>query len=98
VNIAAQRWSFAALPDHAEDAVAIVHSPPRLTPLGVSSTCGFQFQLDSETGGRYLIQKSFGLSSWLPFLDLTNTTGTILLTDPSAGTSAQSFFRASKLD
>jgi len=85
-----------ALPDYAEDLVAIVYPPPRLTPLGVSSAYGFQFQLDSETGGRYLIQKSFDLASWLPFLDITNTTGTVLLTDPSAGTNAQSFFRASR--
>ena len=84
-----------ALPDYAEDLAAIVHPPPRLTPLGISSSNGFQFQLDSETGGHYLIQKSFDLVSWLPFLDITNTTGTILLTDPCAGTSAQSFFRAS---
>jgi hypothetical protein len=85
-----------ALPDYAEDLAAIVYPPPRLAPLGVSSTYGFQFQLDSETGGRYLIQKSFDLASWLPFLDITNTTGTVLLTDPSAGTNAQSFFRASR--
>jgi len=85
-----------ALPDYAEDLVAIVYPPPRLTPLGVSPTDGFQFQLDSETGGHYLMQKSFDLVSWLPFLDLTNTTGTILVTDPSVGINAQSFFRASK--
>jgi len=85
-----------ALPDYAEDLVAIVYPPPRLTPVGASPTYGFQFQLDSETGGHYVIQRSFDLASWLPFLDITNTTGTVLLTDPSAGTNAQSFFRASR--
>ena len=84
-----------ALPDYAEDIAAVVHPPPRLTPLGISSTDGFQFQLDSETGGHYLIQESFDLVSWWPFLAITNTSGTIFLTDPSAGTNAQSFFRAS---
>ena len=84
------------LPDYAEDLVAIVYPPPWLTPVGVSPTYGFQFQLDSETGGHYVIQRSFDLASWFPFLDLTNTTGTILLTDPSTGTNAESFFRASK--
>jgi hypothetical protein len=84
-----------ALPDYTEDVAAIVHPPPRFTPVGLSSTFGFQFGLDSETGGHYLIQRSFDLVSWLPFLDLTNTTGTILVADPSAGTNAQSFFRAS---
>jgi hypothetical protein len=87
-----------ALPDYTEDIAAIMYPPPRLTPMDVSSTYGFQFQLDSETGGHYLIQKSFDLVSWLPFLDVTNTTGTIILTDPSAGTNAQSFFRASKVN
>jgi hypothetical protein len=84
------------LPDYAEDLVAIVYTPPRLTPVGVSPTYGFQFQLDSETGGHYQIQRSFDLANWLPFLDLTNTTGTILLAAPSAVTNARSFFRASK--
>jgi hypothetical protein len=85
-----------ALPDYSEDIAAIVYPPPRLTPVGASSAYGFQFRLDSETGGHYLIQESSNLVSWLPFLDVTNTTGTILLTDSSAGTNAQSFFRASK--
>jgi hypothetical protein len=84
-----------ALPDYAEDLAAIVHSPPRLTPLGISSTDGFQFQLDSETGGHYLIQESFDLVSWWPILAITNTTGTILFTDRFVVTNAQSFFRAS---
>jgi hypothetical protein len=83
------------LPDYAEDLVAIVYPSPRLTPVGVSPTDGFQFQLDSETGGHYVIQRSFDLASWFPFLDLTNTTGTILLTAPSALTNARLFFRAS---
>jgi len=87
-----------ALPDYTEDVAAIVYPPPRFTTVGASSTYGFQFRLDSETGGHYLIQKSFDLVSWLPFLDITNTTGTIFLTDPSAGTNAQSFFRASKVN
>jgi hypothetical protein len=83
------------LPDYAEDIAAIVYPPPRLTPVGVSPAYGFQFQLDSETGGHYQIQRSFDLANWLPFLDVTNTTGTILLAAPSAVTNAQSFFRAS---
>ena len=86
------------LPDFSADLAAIVYPPPRLTPVSVSSTDGFQFRLDSETGGQYLIQKSSDLFSWLPFLDVTNTTGTIVLTDPSVRTNAQSFFRATKVN
>jgi hypothetical protein len=84
------------LPDYTEDLVGIVHLPPRLTPAGVSASYGFQFQLDSETGGHYVIERSFDLASWSPYLDITNRTGTILLTDPSAMTNSQLFFRASK--
>jgi hypothetical protein len=82
------------LPDYAEDLVAILYPPPRLTPVGVSPTYGFQFQLDSETGGHYVIERSFDLANWLPFLDVANTTGTIVLNDPSAETNSSSFFRA----
>jgi hypothetical protein len=84
------------LPDFSADLAGIVYPPPRLTAGGVSPTGGFQFRLDSETGGQYLIQKSSDLFNWLPFLDVTNTTGTIILTDPSAGTNGHSFFRAWK--
>jgi hypothetical protein len=84
------------LPDYTEDLAAIVYSPPQLAAAGSSSTNGFHFRLDSETGGHYLIQQSSDLVTWLPFLDVTNTTGTIFLTDPSATTNAQSFFQAFK--
>jgi hypothetical protein len=52
--------------------------------------------LASETGGRYVIQQSFDLVNWLPYLSLTNTIATIFLTVPSGGTNPQSFFRATK--
>jgi hypothetical protein len=86
------------MPDFAEDLAAIVYPPPRLTPLGFSSTNGFQFRLDSETGGRYLIQESSNLVNWVPFLNFTNTTGTSVLAVPSGETSPQSFFRAVKVN
>ena len=86
------------LPDYTEDLAAIVYPPPHIAEAGLSSTNGFRFRLDSETGGHYLIQRSFNLDSWLPFQDITNTAGTIFLADPSAGTNAQSFFRAFKVD
>jgi hypothetical protein len=84
------------LPEYTEDLAAIVYPPPQLAAAGSSSTNGFRFRLDSETGGHYLIQQSSDLITWLPFLDVTNTTGKIFLTDPSAGTNAQSFFQAFK--
>ena len=86
------------LPAYTEDLAGIVYPPPQIAAAGFSSTNGLRFRLDSETGGHYLIQKSLNLVDWLPFLDVTNTTGTIFLTDPSAGTNPQSFFRASKVN
>ncbi|HKW31139.1 MAG TPA: DUF5060 domain-containing protein, partial [Verrucomicrobiae bacterium] len=53
------------LPDFSEDLVGVVHPPATLTALGMEPTGAFQFQLDSETGGNYLIQKSPDLLTWL---------------------------------
>jgi hypothetical protein len=63
---------------------------------GFSSSDGFQFRLNSETGGQYLIQKSSDLFNWTPFSGITNTTGTMILIDPSIETNTRSFFRAMK--
>ena len=41
------------LPDFAEDLAGIVYPLPRLTALGLDPAGGFQFQLESETGGQY---------------------------------------------
>ena len=86
------------LPDYSEDLAAVLYPPPLLTSMSISSTVGFQFRLDSETGGRYQIQKSGDLSSWTPLLSLTNATGTSLLTDPPGGANSRSFYRAKKVD
>ncbi len=82
------------LPDYTEDLAAVLYPPPRLTPLAFSSTNAFPLRLDSETGGLYLIQRSFNLVSWAPYTNVTNTTGTIILTVPSGATNPVSFFRA----
>jgi len=84
------------MPDFTEDLAAIVYPPPQLASAGFASTNGFQFKLVSETGGHYLIQKSFDLVNWSPLLALTNVTGTMFLSDPSGGISPQSFYRALK--
>ena len=83
-----------SLPDFSEDLAGVVHPPPTLTALGLEPTDAFQFRLDSETGGNYLIQKSADLLTWLDFEGVTNGTGTLLLFDPSAETTPQAFFRA----
>jgi hypothetical protein len=84
------------LPDYTEDLAAILYSPPTLTPLPFSQTNGFQFRLDSETGGRYVILTSLNLSNWIPWLILTNTTGTCVVSAPANTNLAPSFFRVRK--
>jgi hypothetical protein len=82
------------LPDFSEDLAGIVYPPPALTPLGRDQTGAFQFRLDSETGGRYLIQTSSDLSTWTTYRTVTNETGALPLFDPSAATNSRAFFRA----
>jgi hypothetical protein len=87
-----------SLPDYTEDLAALLYPPPTLTALGFSTTNGFQMRLNCEIGGRYLIQKSSDLSTWAPFLAVTNTTGTVPLLEPYNATNSRSFLRAQKLN
>jgi hypothetical protein len=82
------------LPDFSVDLAGLVYPPPTLKMLGVDLSGNVQLQLNSEAGGQYMIEKSTDLSVWTPFLAVTNTTGTLFLTDPSATTNSRSFFRA----
>ncbi len=82
------------LPDFQADLAGILYGRARLIPCGVLPTGDFQFQIDSETGGRYGIEVSTNLDQWLPFCLLTNATGTSLLTDPGAARAPLKFYRA----
>ena len=87
-------WLTLALPDFREDLAGIVYPAPSMKAVGVNPPGAFQFQLDSETGGKYLIEKSTDLRTWTTLLTATNVLGTLPLTDPSAGTEARAFYRA----
>ncbi len=82
------------LPDFSEDLAGVVYPPAILTTLGVEPASVFRFRLDSETGGNYLIQKSPDLLTWLDFEGVSNSTGTVSLSDSIAGASSQVFYRA----
>jgi hypothetical protein len=84
------------LPPFSEDLAGIVYPPPVLTALTVNQAGDFQFRLDSETGGQYLIEKSPDLLTWTTFLSLTNVQGTTNLVAPAATTNSRAFFRAKK--
>ncbi len=81
------------LPDFREDLAAVLYPPPALTPVSPTPRDGLTFRLDSETGGRYLIQKSADLLDWFPWLTTTNSSGKAFLNDPSA-VIGNGFFRA----
>lgn len=82
------------LPDFREDLAGILYSPPVLRAVGLDAGNTFRFQLDSETGGRYQIEDSTNLTDWTAFRSVTNTSGILLLSDPSSATQPHSFFRA----
>jgi hypothetical protein len=82
------------LPGFSEDLAGVVHPPATLTALGMGPANTFQFRLDSETGGNYLVQKSTDLLTWLDFQGVSNSTGTFIMFDSTAGVSPLSFFRA----
>jgi hypothetical protein len=79
------------LPEFREDLAGILHGPPRLTAGAFVPPTAFAFQLSSETGGRYEIQRSMDLSNWLAFAVVTNTSGTVQIQDSSASNAASSY-------
>jgi hypothetical protein len=82
------------LPDFREDLAGAVYPPPFLTAVGDSGAGNFQFRLDSEPGGQYVIDRSADLSEWTWFLTVTNITGTWFQLDTAAATNDHGFFRA----
>jgi hypothetical protein len=55
---------------------------------------GFRLTLTGESGTNYTILGSTNLTDWTPLGTLTNTYGTVQLTDPAATNLAQRFYRA----
>ncbi len=82
------------LPPFSEDLAGVVYPPPFLVPRGLAPGGNFEFQLESETGGRYYIEQSTNLLNWMTFLILTNTAGSTNLSAPPSASDPQAFFRA----
>jgi hypothetical protein len=64
--------------------LAVLRSLPGLKLIELSKN-EVQLQLDSETGGHYIIQQSDDLLHWSTVSNLTNFSGTTLLTAPTIG-------------
>ena len=82
-------------PDFTVDLAAIVYPPPLLSVLGLA-TNEIKLQLQSETGGHYLIEQSADLLHWSPWTEITNTSGSFSWTAPLTG-GASLFIKAKKL-
>ena len=54
--------------------------------------------LTGEPKARYLIEKRQGENTWVPFLTLTNLTGTSTFSDPAQNQQSLQFYRARILD
>ena len=84
------------LPDYTDDLAGIIYPSPSLGMPNLNLGGGFQFQLTSEVGGVYTMQKSADLLSWSTFLIVTNTQGTLGVMDSQPMTNATMFYRAAK--
>jgi hypothetical protein len=84
------------LPNFSEDLAGILYPPPILKPLDVDGAGNFQLELDSETGGIYVIDTSTNLLNWIPTLTVTNETGIARLLDSGARSNLWRFYRTRK--
>jgi hypothetical protein len=84
------------LPAFAEDIAGIIHPPPTLGKVQSSADGGFEFELESETGGIYILEKSSDLRLWRPLATITNAKGSILVTNTPGAAETGAFFRAYK--
>lgn len=82
------------LPDFTEDLAGIIYPPPVLTAPMMNSNGAFQFQLNSETGGRYVIEESTNLLTWTPLLLVTNAQETLNFTNSTTMSGPAVFIRA----
>ena len=82
------------LPNFSEDLAGIVYPPPTLAALGTNNPGLFQMRLNSETGGRYVIEQSTNLLDWASLFSVTNDSGSLVLTVPGAGAGPRIFYRA----
>jgi hypothetical protein len=83
------------LPDFTEDLAGIVFPQPKVkTGDGNLMNDKFQFQLESETGGRYEIEHSTNLNRWLAVRIVTNIDAVMTVTFPWTRTNSPGFYRA----
>ncbi|MGO8701736.1 MAG: DUF5060 domain-containing protein [Limisphaerales bacterium] len=83
-------------PEFNDDIVGLVYPPPQLSAAFFSPASGFEFQLESETGGNYVIEESTNLVNWTATENVSNASGAIVLTNGAAPGTGGYFYRATK--
>lgn len=83
------------LPPFREDLAGVIGAAPKLEAIWNVSPGNIQFQVLTETGGEYLVERSGDLASWSPLAMLTNQPGEAAVVSAEA-TGDRGFFRARK--
>jgi hypothetical protein len=82
------------LRDVAVNQFLTVTEPPRLRARPKTADGSFPLELTGGVGFRYSLEVSSNLTSWTPWTTVTNTSRTMLVTDPSIANVARRFYRA----
>jgi len=97
VDLVRIEWPSGAvqeLPNVAANQILTVTEPPHLQVAGLLPDGSFQFQLTGVVGSRYALETSSNLTAWTPWTTVTNTSRTILVTDPFTTNAPGRFYRA----
>jgi len=68
--------------------------PPLLVSPTVTASRQFQVTFQGKAGQAFSVEASTNLPVWFPLVTLTNTTGTLLFTDPTPATGPRRFYRS----
>jgi hypothetical protein len=85
------------LPPFREDLVGvIVFPPPRLSTTGFDAAGQFCWQLSSEPGGSYTLERSSNLVDWISLRTITNWEGAFSIKENPTSPPSPAFFRAKR--
>jgi hypothetical protein len=82
------------LPDYSEDLVGVLLHPPRLSVVDAAPDTGFRFRVESEPGGRFVVERSSSPGVWKDWREIVNGPGEEVVADPGAGVVEPGFYRA----
>jgi hypothetical protein len=68
-------------------------SPPKLDQAAIDPSGMLRLGISGQPGEVLEVQTSSDLDQWIPLKSVTNTTGTVVLSDPDAPSIAHRFYR-----